>query len=189
LEKKEKYLSKQMARLRKVYTEINKKNKDKPNFEPIDYKKCKRYNKVKKRHATVCKKIADIRENYLQNISYYYVSNYDVICIENLSVKNMAKNHKLARAIMSCGWGRIVNLLEEKCNRYKKTLIKINRFYPSSKTCNHCGHYKHDLTLKDREWVCTECGCIIDRDINAAKNILDEGLRCLNVYIQNSNII
>lgn len=146
-EEKKKYLDKKLSRLRNVYKDLNKKNNKNPNFTPIDYKKSKRYNKVKRQHAKVCKQIADIRENYLQTTSYYYVNNYDIICIENLTVKNMVKNHKLARAIMSCGWGRFAQLLEEKCNRYGKTLIKINRFYGSSKTCNNCGYYYEDLTL------------------------------------------
>lgn len=94
----------------------------------------------------------------------------------------MMKNHKLARVIQRCGWSRLAELLEEKCNRYGKILIKIDRFYPSSKTCNGCGYYKKDLTLKDREWVCPDCGSVIDRDYNAAKNILKEGLRCYEIY-------
>ena len=99
-----------------------------------------------------------------------------MICVESLAVKNMVKNHCLAKAISDVGWGEFVRQLEYKSQWYGRTLIKIDRWYPSSKTCHDCKHVVEDLPLDVREWVCPECGVWHDRDINAAKNILAEGL-------------
>ena len=101
---------------------------------------------------------------------------YDVICIEDLNVKGMIKNPKLSKAIQDISWGKLISFLEYKCNYNDKSLIKINRFFPSSKTCYSCGTINSSLQLNDREWVCGRCGEIHDRDINAAKNILKQGL-------------
>ena len=110
------------------------------------------------------------------------VRDYDLIAIETLMPKNMVKNRRLAKAISDAAWGEIVRQLEYKCNWYGKELVKVDRFYPSSQTCNSCG-FKNSNTknLAVREWDCPKCGAHHDRDVNAAKNILDEGLRILNV--------
>ena len=101
----------------------------------------------------------------------------DVVCCEDLNVKGMVRNHHLAKSVSDASWGTFVTMLEYKAKWYGKTLVRIGRFYPSSKTCHHCGHVKEDLSLSDRYYTCPNCGELIDRDLNAAKNILDEGLR------------
>jgi len=92
----------------------------------------------------------------------------------------MIKNHKLAKAIQDCSWSTLVTQLEYKCDWYGKKLVKINSFYASSKICNHCGYKLDKLDLNIRSWICPSCNQINDRDINAAKNILDEGLKLIN---------
>ena len=121
--------------------------------------------------------IKNQRQDYLHKISKYLVDNYDTICMENLNVSGMVKNHKLARAISDMGWGEFKSMVEYKCDWYGKNLSIIGRFDPSSKTCNVCGSINKDLTLNDREWTCKKCGSIHDRDINAAMNIRNFGLR------------
>ncbi len=98
------------------------------------------------------------------------------IAIEDLAVKNMVKNRKLALAISDASWGELVRELEYKCNWYGRTLIKIDRWFPSSKRCGNCGHIVEKMPLNIREWDCPKCGTHHDRDINAARNILAAGL-------------
>jgi putative transposase len=121
--------------------------------------------------------IRNQRQDYLHKISKYLVDNYDTICMENLNVSGMVKNHKLARVISDMGWSEFKSMIEYKCDWYGKNLSIIGRFDPSSKTCNVCGSINKDLTLNDREWTCKKCDSIHDRDINAAMNIRNFGLR------------
>ena len=121
--------------------------------------------------------IKNQRQDYLHKISKYLIDNYDTICIENLSVDNMLKNKKLSRAISDMGWGEFKSMLEYKCDWYGKNLSIIGRFDPSSKLCSNCGSINKELTLKDRNWTCNSCGKEHDRDINAAINIRNFGLR------------
>ena len=120
------------------------------------------------------------RKDYTHKITTRIVRENQTVCVEDLNVKGMQSNHHLARSIGSVAFGEIVMQLEYKCAWYGREFVKVGRFYPSSKTCNHCGHVNHELTLKDREWVCEECGAEIDRDYNAALNILAEGKRILS---------
>ncbi len=121
--------------------------------------------------------IRNQRQDYLHKISKYLVDNYDTICIEDLAVSNMIKNHKLSRAISDMGWSEFKSMIEYKCDWYGKNLSVIGRFDPSSKTCSKCGSINKDLTLTDREWICPKCNEKHDRDINAAINIKKIGLR------------
>jgi putative transposase len=98
-----------------------------------------------------------------------------VIVVEDLVVKNMVRNRKLAKAISDCGWGEFRRQLARKCERAGRDLIVINRWYPSSKTCSACGHLLAELSLSTRHWTCPSCGSRHNRDINAAKNILAAG--------------
>ncbi|MCF2146786.1 transposase [Desmonostoc muscorum LEGE 12446] len=102
-----------------------------------------------------------------------------VIVVENLAVKNMVKNHKLALAISDAGWGQFCTMLKYKAEWKGKVYIEVDRFFPSSKTCNHCLHQVNSLGLDIRSWQCPKCGTVHHRDINAATNIRDEGLRFL----------
>ena len=135
------------------------------------------YLKQKMVVALLHEKIKNQRQDYLHKISKYLVDNYDTICVENLNVSGMVKNHCLARAISDMGWNEFKTMLEYKCEWYGKNLSIIGRFEPSSKTCSSCGKINKDLTLKDRGWCCLNCGITHDRDINAAINIKNFGLR------------
>lgn len=138
------------------------------------------WNRQRIKVARLQEKIANCRRDKLHKISTDLVRNYDVICCESLNVKSMVKNHSLSQSISDAGWGMFLNMLQYKADWNDKQLIKVDRFYPSSKTCHHCGYVKEDLTLADRYWVCPQCGETIDRDLNAAQNILDEGLRSIS---------
>jgi len=106
------------------------------------------------------------------------VRDYNTICIETLCISNMVRNHHLAKSISDVSWGEFVRQLEYKCDWYEKKLVKIDSFYPSSQTCSECGTKNAKVKkLSVREWCCESCGAIHNRDLNAAKNILKEGLR------------
>ena len=135
------------------------------------------WNRQRIKVARLQEKITSCRNDKLHKISVELIRRYDVVCCEDLNVKGMVKNHHLAKAVSDASWGTFVTMLEYKAKWYGKELVKIGRFYPSSKTCHHCGHVKEDLSLEDRYYTCPNCGELIDRDLNAAKNILDEGLR------------
>ena len=100
--------------------------------------------------------------------------------METLNIKGMQKNHCLAGALANQALGTLIRMIEYKAQWHNRTVVKVGRFFPSSQLCNHCGHRHHKLTLDEREWICPDCGSVIDRDWNAAKNILDEGLRILD---------
>ena len=134
-------------------------------------------NKARIQLAKFYEKITNRRNNYLHQISSMLVNENQVICIEDLNVKGMMKNRHLAKSIQDLGLYEFRRQLEYKCQFYGRYLVVIDRFYPSSKTCHECGFINSKLTLNDREWICPVCGKHIDRDYNAALNILDEGLK------------
>ena len=133
-----------------------------------------RYIKSKIKVARIHSKTANQRKWFHHQVSLDLVRVYDFIGLEDLNVKGMVKNRKLSKSISDAGWAQFVSFLEYKALRNDKVVQKINRFFPSSKMCFDCGTIKQDLTLKDRSWVCESCGCMPDRDINAARNILRE---------------
>ena len=117
------------------------------------------------------KKIANCRVDFLHKLSTDLINRFDTICLENLNVDGMLKNHNLAKSIQSASWGEFVRQIKYKAEWNGKNVIFIGRFEPSSRTCSKCGYVKSDLTLNDREWVCPVCGGHHDRDVNAAINI------------------
>lgn len=133
--------------------------------------------KQKLKVALLQEKIRNQRTDYLHKISTELVNTYDTICIEDLAVSNMVKNHCLSKAISDMGWGQLRTMLEYKSEWQGKNLVVIGRFLPSSKLCNVCGNIKKDLKLSDRTYNCDKCGYSEDRDINAGKNILNFGIR------------
>jgi len=153
-------------------------------------KRLKRYQRMMSRRKYNSTHYKDIKKTFNKKNSY--VKNYRkdlihkatteivkynmVVAIEDLNVKGMMANHKLASAISDCGFGMIRRFLEYKSAKYGTLLLKVNRWFPSSKTCSGCGHTKEKLSLSEREFICEECGLVIDRDTNAAINILAEAL-------------
>jgi putative transposase len=136
-------------------------------------------NKARIKLAKVYKKITDRKSNYLHKVSNSLIDENQVICMEDLNVKSMIKNHRLADSISELNFGEFRRILEYKSLWYNRKLVFIDRFYPSSKRCNHCGYINKTLKLSDRQWTCPECGSIIERDYNASLNILEEGQRII----------
>ena len=136
-------------------------------------------NKARLRLAKLYKKITDSKLNYLHKVTNTLINENQVICIEDLNVKGIVKNHHLAESISEMNFGEFRRILEYKASWYGRVVVKVDRFYPSSKTCNHCGYIKKDLKLSDRQWICPICGEVIDRDYNAACNIRDKGIEIL----------
>ena len=126
--------------------------------------------------AKVHAQIKDARKDLLHKLTTKLVRDNDLIAIEDLAIRNMLKNHKLARSISDASWGEFNRQLEYKCEWYGKELVKIDRYFPSSKRCGNCGYIVDKLPLNIREWECPECGTNHDRDINASQNILAAGL-------------
>jgi putative transposase len=133
-------------------------------------------NKQRRKVALIHEKITDARKDFLHKLSHKLIHENQVVCIEDLSVKSMMSNHHLTKEIQNCGWYEFTRQLQYKSEWYGREVIKIDRFFPSSKTCNSCGWINEELTLKDREWECYSCGKVVDRDFNASLNILQQGL-------------
>ncbi|HEY1389729.1 MAG TPA: RNA-guided endonuclease TnpB family protein [Ktedonobacterales bacterium] len=132
--------------------------------------------KARRKVARLHARIADRRTDFLHKLSTRLIRENQTICIESLSVKAMGRHPTLAKAIHDVGWGEFVRQLEYKAAWYGRTLVKIDKWYPSSRRCATCGHILDSLSLDTRQWTCPECGHIHDRDVNAAKNILAVGL-------------
>ena len=164
--KNNRYTKKYAKQLKKAQQHLSRKQKGSNGFE-----------KQKIKVAKIHDKIASCRLDTLHKVSKELVKSYDLISIEDLNVKGMIKNHKLSKHIADASWGNFVTLLQYKCDWYGKQLIKVNRFFPSSKCCSECGWINQELKLSDREWTCKSCGVVHDRDVNASRNILKEGLK------------
>ena len=167
--KNHKYLTKSQEKLAKEQRKLSKMVKGSNNR-----------NKQRIKIARLHKKIQNQRNDYLHKLSRQIIDENQVICIEDLKVKDMEQNNKLARNISDASWSRLVSMLIYKANWYGRKVIKIPSTYPSSQLCSTCG-YKNSITkdLAIRKWVCPECGTVHDRDINAAKNILSKGTTIL----------
>jgi len=152
-------------KLRKVQKALSRKQKGSNN-------RYKARLKVAKVHA----EISDARLDFLHKLTTRLVRENQTIAVEDLAVKNMVKNRKLSLAISDASWGELVRQLEYKCEWYGRTLVRIDRWFPSSKRCGNCGHIVEKLPLNIREWDCPKCSAYHDRDVNAAKNILAAGL-------------
>jgi putative transposase len=136
-----------------------------------------RYQKQKLKVATIYKKITNSRLDNLHKVSTELIKKYDLIVLEDLNIKGMIKNHKLSKHIADASWSKFVKLLTYKAEWNDKKIVKIDRFFPSSKTCNCCGYINQNLKLDMREWTCPSCNSKLDRDLNASINILNEGYK------------
>ena len=155
-------------KIKKLQKQLSRKQKGSNNW-----------NKARVKLAKIYKRINDRKQYYLHAISNSLIDENQIICMEDLNVKGMVRNHNLAESILEMNWGEFRRMLEYKARWYNRKIVFVSRFYPSSKKCRHCGHINKSLTLNDRQWVCPNCGQTIERDYNAALNILDEGLRII----------
>ena len=158
----------EMNKLKRLQRQLTRKQKGSNNR-----------NKARIKFAKENKKINDKKQYYLHAVSNSLINENQVICMEDLNVKGMMKNHKLASSISEMNFGEFRRMLEYKARWYNRKIVFVDRYYPSSKTCSHCGNKYKDLTLSVIEWTCPECGTRHDRDINAAMNILHEGMRII----------
>lgn len=156
-----KYLRKSQSKLKYVQRKYSK------------YKGKRTKKKLAKLHENVVNK----RKDFLHKVSTQLIRENQTISIETLAVKNMVKNHNLAQAISDASWSTFVTMLEYKADWYGKNILRIGRFSPSSKTCSNCGSINKELQLKDREWTCSSCSSVLDRDVNAAINIKSFALK------------
>jgi len=166
--KNNRYTKKYERDLAKAQKHLSRKQKGSNSFE-----------RQRRKVAKIHEKISNTRQDVLHKVSHQLVSDYDLIALEDLNVKGMMSNRKLSKHIADASWGTFVRFLEYKADWNDKQVVKINRFYPSSKTCNVCGWINQDLNLSVREWTCKN-GHHLDRDENAAKNILNEGLKIIS---------
>jgi putative transposase len=164
-----KLFRKQQAALRRAQQHLSRKKKG-----------SKRRDKQRIKVARIQEQIANARKDFLHKASAFAVKNFGAIAIEDLAVKNMVKNRSLSKSISDAGWGQFTTMLEYKAAWYGRELVKVGRFYPSSKSCGECGFIHQGLRLDERKWACPGCGAEHDRDHNASQNILREGLKQLS---------
>lgn len=160
------FYKKEESKITKLQRQLSKKKKFSNNFN----KQCKRI-------AILFERITNKKENYIHSVSNNLLKKYDTIFMEDLNTSGMMKNRKLSKAIQEVGFYKFKTILKNKALQNNKKVVEIDRYYPSSKTCNKCGYINKGLKLSDRYWTCPKCGEELDRDINAAINILYEGRR------------
>lgn len=137
----------------------------------------RRRERTREKISRLHERTASKRKDFLHKLSRRLVDEFDTVCVEDLDIKDMIQRGELSRSISSVGWGMFINMLDYKSTWHGKNLLKVDRYYASSKTCNNCGYKTSGLLLSDRSWICYNCLETNDRDMNAALNIRDEALR------------
>ena len=165
-----KLLHKSEKKLKKLQKKHSKKQKNSNNKE-----------KSRRRLAKQHKKVSNQRSNFIKQTASSIAKKNDLVVCEDLNVSGLLKNHKLAKTIGDCSLGAFLRELQWQCKKRGKIFHQVDRWYPSSKTCNCCGYIKKELKLSERGWICPQCGSIIDRDYNASLNILQQGLKDLEI--------
>ena len=165
-----KFLYKSEKKLKKLQKKHNKKQKNSNN-------KAKSRRRLAKQH----KKVSNQRSNFIKQTASSIAKKNDLVVCEDLNVSGIVQNHKLAKTISDCSLSAFLKELQWQCKKRGKIFHQVDRWYPSSKTCNHCGYIKKELKLSEREWICPNCGSTINRDYNASLNILSQGLKDLEI--------
>lgn len=166
--KNNKYIRNNEKQLKKLQKQLSRKKRDSKNKEKARLKLAKKHEKINNQ-----------KENYIHNITSKLINENQIIILEDLNISGMMKNHKLAKSIQELSLFELKRQLEYKAKWYNKKIIKIDRYFPSSKLCNNCGYKYNNLKLNERSWKCPNCNSVHDRDLNAAINIKNEGLRIL----------
>lgn len=164
-----KYLIKSERKLRQLQRQHSRRKKGSKNREKSRVKLARQHEKVRNQ-----------RNDFLHKLTTDLVKSHDVICCESLNVKGMVRNHHLAKSVSDASWSEFVRQLSYKCEWHGKTLVKVGTFFPSSQLCHVCGYKNPQVkNLSVRSWTCPSCGAQHDRDVNAANNILQQGLKIL----------
>ena len=166
-------LKKNLRKIKRLSRQLSKRTHARTKQERLEgKKKSNNYRKLSVKLSNAQRRVANVRRDFTQKVTTTLTTHYGQIALEDLNVKGMVRNHRLAQAVSDVAFGELSRQIEYKSEFNGVTVKRADRFYPSSKTCSVCGNVKHDLTLKDRTYRCDKCGAVIDRDYNASLNLL-----------------